>query len=109
MKTDLELLYAAAKAGGIEVELCTCKDPKWPLKVVSGHGTRGHWSSLSSGADALSLAAKLGLTIQIDLVDDLTRILNDCDGVICVELHGSSGAYPATRRAITRAAATLEP
>ncbi|MAG64642.1 MAG: hypothetical protein CMK74_02030 [Pseudomonadales bacterium] len=105
MKTDRELLELAAKAAGYEVSDCTCQES---LRITAETPrSHKHWNPLADSGDALRLAVELGLTIQIDRVDDLTRILDDAEETICVHMHFGGGALVATRHAITRAAADI--
>ena len=60
--TDIELLELAAKAAGIAIVPCGCRNKKWPFKhdeAISGKW--GHWNPLEDDGDALRLAVKLGL------------------------------------------------
>jgi len=105
MKTDRELLELAAKAAGLHVHCWG--EPGREKFVLTDVDIAPRWNPLADDGDALRLVNKLGLTVQVDLVDDLTRIMDDCDEVICVHLHSSDGVGAATRRAITRAAAQV--
>jgi hypothetical protein len=108
MTTDRELLEAAAKAAGFvsydhENSLAT---DMW---------SRGYrWNPLTSDADALRLAVKLGLIIDTsdgtpdgDIDTPATRVDNANGRMLFIEAHGTD-PYAATRRAIVRAAAEIE-
>ena len=102
---DKELLELAAKAAGID----------WFDDPAAKHGCGLHmksgpfWNPLTDDGDALRLAVKLHINIEIWNVDNLVRT--------CFYIkdrgHGSFGEpytirpYAATRRAIVRAAAEI--
>jgi hypothetical protein len=111
MKTDRELLELAAKAAGIEVRW-TGKDvyrgsflrrvdpkPEPPLSEWL------YWRPLHDDGDALRLAVKLRLKIQITDYGAAVRI--DCEILSLVALDEAPGVESATRRAIVRAAAAI--
>lgn len=95
--TDKELLELAAKAAGLEKS-------ESDGVIYAGFGSR-EWNPLTDDGDALRLAVKLRLNVNIesttvDVYDDsfnLTRVWGD-------EIPD---AYVATRRAIVRAAAEI--
>ena len=103
--SDKELLELAAKAAGID----------WFDDPAAKHGCGLHmksgpfWNPLTDDGDALRLAVKLHINIEIWNVDNLVRT--------CFYIkdrgHGSFGEpytirpYAATRRAIVRAAAEI--
>lgn len=110
-KTDKELLELAAKAAGI--------DASFDGEFGSGMWLRGkrnpdnsrYWSPLTDDGDALRLAAKLGMNVDmtpgkyaeasIFVENNTRRVSGICD-------YGPSpDAYAATRRAIVRAAAAI--
>ena len=96
--TDKELLELAAKAAGYR--LANTK-PGYPLYVENGIGI---WNPLTDDGDALRLAVKLGLAINI--TPSKIYASDGCiDGVI--EVMDTSDPYAATRRAIVRAAAEI--
>jgi hypothetical protein len=89
--TDRELLEAAAKAAGIEVDCWLDEDPRAVTSV-------GLWNPLTDDGDALRLAVKLDLTVMIGAVRDVSGQLF---------LDKSEDDLEATRRAIVRAAAAI--
>ena len=107
MTTDREYLELAAKAAGID-------HMGWaPAGLTFAH--RSPWNPLTDDGDALRLAVRLGLHIQLDTNDECLR-----DGHAGVEVtafgdemaHGieqpvGRDSYAATRRAIVRAAAEI--
>ena len=103
MSSDLELLELAAKAAGIPIVPCTCGNPRWPFKHDEAKsGKRGHWNPLEDDGDALRLAVKLRLEIQVfDETVSVNWPLNSI-AARCIPDH-----YAATRRAIVRAAAEI--
>lgn len=86
---DDELTAAAAKAAG--------------NTLVS---QSGQWKPLADDGDALRLAVALGLCVEVDLEDALTRIKLYGE-VLLVHMHFDGGAEAATRRSIVRAAAEI--
>ena len=103
MIDDRELLEIAAKAAGIEIEPCTCSDPKWPFRLKPNHGF-GHWNQLADDGDALRLAADLRIRIVF-------RPAVYADTPTGIRFFGrdfannGSGLYARVRYAIVRAAA----
>lgn len=121
MMTDRELLEAAARAAGIKVGDAADSE----ARALSGPGlwfhndARNHpmcrkpsrpgnvsWDPLNDDGDALRLAVKLGL--QLDLRDPETHVFGPPSGRID-EYHTAGDPFAATRRAIVRAAAALAP
>ncbi len=97
--SDRELLEWAAKAAGYQYAR------HGGYIVVDG--IPGNWNPLKDDGDALRLAVKLNLSM--DLFEDgicvgYTPGSNDCDQVMEV---CESDPYAATRRAIVRAAAEI--
>jgi hypothetical protein len=92
--TDRELLEAAAKAAGIEVHTIEDADG-----VVHWDG----WNPLADDGDALRLAVRLRM--QIDILDRSVYALAMNGAKVCELDRADIGA--ATRRAITRAAAEI--
>lgn len=101
MKTDRELLELAAKAAGIEIVPCTCSYEQWPFKYAEGQGKRGHWNPLVNDGDALRLAVRLWLDLNIND--------GECDVFSSEGFVNERGedTGSATRRAIVRAAAAI--
>lgn len=96
MKTDRELLELAAKAAGIEVDAV----------VNDGVPNRfggGYWNPLTDDGDALRLAVKLGILVDVTAFS-VTAIVN---GAISAKEKHNGDPYSSTRRAITRAAAAI--
>jgi len=107
---DKELLKLAAKAAGL------VKDDS-PYNG-GGFGNDGfsitgsmildwheglEWNPLEDDGDALRLAVKLGMQVDICDVEEMTYIMGRS---LCDEEHGND-PYAATRRAIVRAAAEI--
>jgi hypothetical protein len=91
--TDRELLEKAAKAAGI----CT-----WWNGERFGPNPPS-WDPLNDDGDALRLAVKLNLIVEIG-ADFIYAFRTDVGS----EEHATSDPYAATRRAIVRAAAAIE-
>lgn len=116
MMSDKQLLELAAKAAGIEVEWKeVTRSRVAEFKIIKhekhcGFFAKGkEWNPLDDDEDALQLAVKLHINIEIWNVDNLVRT--------CVYLKGrghgyfqeryTTDPYAATRRAIVRAAAEI--
>ena len=99
--TDQQLLELAAKAAGIEIS----KSPAGKLWVRFVVTSWDEWNPLEDDGDALRLAVKLGLRIEINtqVLGDTLVISEFYDNVEC---HNGD-PYAATRRAIVRAAAEI--
>ncbi|EPO7724296.1 hypothetical protein DZA07_32020 [Pseudomonas aeruginosa] len=115
---DRELLELAARAAGIKARWFRVK--QW--RQVGGYrmqtgqedvfGTHHSkpWNPLTDDGDALRLAVKLGLTVDIDLDESWTEIdyTADYQDKEIREGHGGgTDPYGATRLAIVRAAAEI--
>ena len=103
MKTDRELLELAAKAAGLRFAINGDDLPGYV--AVAGDDWRygwTHWNPLTDDGDALRLAVKLELRL------DLRHSTNEVSafGLSRID-EGAKDPYEATRRAITRAAAEL--
>lgn len=100
---DRELLEMAAKAAGIEIEPCTCSDPKWPFRLKSGSGLC-HWNPLIHDGDAFRLSTTIEVRITHRTVDVDVSI-----GDLSVSEYVPTylDRAEATRRAIVRAAAEI--
>ena len=101
---DHELLKLAAKGGGLDIEPCTCSDPKWPLRLKGQSGVRAHWNPLINDGDALKLAVELRLDIEIN-GGGVTVYSGDLDDGLYEPVNGDLG--DCTRRAIVRVAAQV--
>ena len=106
--TDSELLELVAKAAGLNVKAHSVNaDDHWIGLIIGEKHTREKkfWNPLSDDGDALRLAVKLGLQIEINtrLLGDTLVISEFYDNVQC---HNGD-PYAATRRAIACAAAEI--
>ena len=103
--TELEELLLAAKAAGIEVEPCTCRDPKWPLRIKGNSGTRAHWNPYINDGDAFKLAIGLGMQISVQGSGEGEAVWAD-DTMIWVKSEYAQGdRRKAARSAIVSVAA----
>jgi len=112
--TDKELLELAAKAAGIDaywsVDGSIQRHEIFVTVAGGSHGTmpyESEWNPLKSDSDALRLAVKLGLCVDISIGFDTTTVdyfVNE-DTSLCEAHH--SDPLAATRRAIVRAAAAI--
>jgi hypothetical protein len=102
--SDSELLAMAAKAAGYSV----FQDPQSPgaqferLLYLDIRGVKP-WNPLADDGDALRLAVKLGLDVDISF--EVTFIRHDAVNNIAIDHE--SDAYAATRRAIVMVAAEI--
>jgi hypothetical protein len=98
--TDRELLEAAAKAAGIEVEFSVFSDGSF-ICFHEGCGCfHDEWNPLTDDGDALRLAVRLRMNVDWESAD---CVWCDNEG----ETVEGDDPYAATRRAIVRAAAEI--
>jgi hypothetical protein len=105
--TDRELLELAAKAAGKPIrwdgDVCVLIDPDWSSDKCSA------WNPLTDDGDALRLAVKLGIAIQLHPAWIYARAVMPNDHYQWMEITEGWGntkdPNAATRRAIVRAAA----
>jgi hypothetical protein len=97
--TDRELIERAARAAGILIEY------NWHFFDVTDPSDHKIWNPLTNDGDALRLAVKLGL--QVTLYDGAVSAGIPGEGEQQEEIDDVDYAYPATRRAIVRAAAAF--
>lgn len=105
MKTDRELLEFAAKAAGLNA-IAAWYDASLGCAVVSNtHGPADRWNPLTDDGDALRLAVKL--TLEVDICLSGVAVRTPHGDKILVDDRDEKCIYAATRRAITRAAAAI--
>lgn len=112
--TDRELLELAAKAAGYQAERIERRVARIDKFKMIKHERRDGfmlarkaWNPLEDDGDALRLAVKLGLLVDISLAFIVKETIVT-DGTVCVvERHGMNPSCAATRRAIVRAAAEI--
>jgi len=125
---DRELLELAAKAAGMALtengvrdlgqwEWLQHGDKEWGLYANNANGTQRRWNPLTDDADALRLAVKLGMILDIRYTNPMSMKYNE----VCFWRKGRESApyevikfgdmetdfYAATRRAIVCAAAQI--
>jgi hypothetical protein len=106
MKTDREMLELAAKAAGIKFHAYVDNE-FFGRGINIGELDVPLWNPLDDDGDALRLVVKLGLSVEVDLCDDTTRVSEtDCD-LLAKHMHFDRDPEAATRRAIVRAAAHI--
>jgi hypothetical protein len=111
-KTDRELLELAAKAAGIELDWDIPPNSRSPWRMTGAGEDRGpaaEWNPLTDDGDALRLAVKLNMTVEIERRTIQAEYYIDGD-VYSVSEDGEKRACDpnvATRRAIVRAAAEI--
>ena len=107
--TDRELLEAAAKACGIDGAYGVASDDYYYDGNVEGiltilpDGQSYVWNPLTDDGDALRLAVKLELQLDLRHSFHTVRIYGAADG----RIDESGDPLAATRRAIVRAAAAI--
>jgi hypothetical protein len=105
--TGREMLEWAAKAAGIDVQPCTCRDERYPLRRIAGDG-HCHWNLLHDDGDALRLAVRLRLLVNILHDESWAQSYSEQAGEwITVTEKNGDDPESATRRAIVRAAAEI--
>lgn len=108
---DRELLEQAAKAAGIDVKFAIGKFAKHEslglFFVDYGTSNQRSWNPLADDGDALRLAVKLRMLVQIR--DTVTFVTDDDGKQLSYRPHKphNGDPYAATRRAIVRAAAEI--
>ncbi len=100
--TDRKLLELAAKAADVSLCFDTTDPQAEPIAFDGNKGTL--WNPLTDDGDALRLAVKLGLHIEV--YDDSVDVFHAPDTDYVTEPTGDD-PYAATRRAIVRAAAEI--
>jgi len=108
--TDRELLELAAKAADYQfsTSMRSLSQPPVPV-ILAESGRWKQWDPLHDDGDALRLAVKLNLDVQIDFNEEEAKvyIYGGWVGEGIEEELGELDRYQATRRAITRAAAEI--
>jgi len=104
MGTDRELLEAAAKAAGIEVDFTVFSDGSFIWFKQGGDCFSGQWNPLADDGDALRLAVKLEMELKVYNTSAHAASAK-CERSVCASEKGDP--YAATRRAIVRAAAEI--
>lgn len=103
MKTDRELLELAAKAAKMNTrEFASDSITRWHWRE---DGTHTAWNPLNDDGDALRLAVKL--TLEVDICLSGVAVRTPHGDKILVDDRDEKCIYAATRRAITRAAAAI--
>ena len=97
--TDRELLEAAAKAAGMDIEWQPCE---W----AHNNETGCEWNPLTDSGDAFELAVKLRLTINCSYDEVALCGQEFTQKEVFIERNGED-PLAATRRAIVRAAAEI--
>ncbi len=114
--SDRELLELAAKAAGMEVDGLACKaivqiDDELALLVRNSLGGNSIWNPLRNDGDALRLAVKTGIKIEMHTSWVYARAVIPKDPHPWREITEgwaiTKEPYAATRRAIVRAAAEI--
>ena len=105
MKNDRELLELAAKAAGIDAYW----DEEYQRMQMDYRHKGGknyeEWNPLNDDGDALRLAVKLRL--EIDVHHTGIAVRTPCGQKVLISADEVKCGYAATRRAITRAAAAI--
>lgn len=111
MSDDREILELAAKAAGLRIDqrasFMTWRESS-RLAILNAQGGHTLWNAFADDGDALRLCAWLGMMVDCSIPGHV-----QCAGPrgICVDdpyhNHATADLLSATRRAITRAAASL--
>lgn len=111
MKTDRELLELAAKSVGLKIiDWYGEREPggPWAHHTPRSVPDQVGWNPLTDDGDALRLAVKLGMNVEVNLDDGCTRIRDEFGSLVLRNMFLDGDADAATRRAIVRAAAIGE-
>ena len=106
--SDRELLKLAAKAAGIDLSHFDKDEKKMVVFAIDGdeNPDQTYWNPLIDDGDALRLAVKLRMTVDVDLWHDTVQIRAYSEpNMYHIDEHGEINS--ATRRAIVRAAAEI--
>ena len=101
MNTDIELLGLAAKAAEIKLGWYT------PYASLGDFRQIPDWNPLTDNGDALRLAVKLDISIDVNRVDGVTTAEYGYSERAGLQENHNDDPYAATRRAIVRAAAEI--
>ena len=113
---DRALLIDAARSARIDIESCTCSDPKWPVRLAGKTGVRAHWNPLINDGDALRLAVVMGRMERLGVAIHIVEPFDGDTGpytYVDAEKFGEHTMYhhndpfAATRCAIVEAAAEI--
>lgn len=109
MTTDRDLLELAAKAAGIEIE--PFMEGRKPHKLIDHESGEGSvsvlWNPLTDDGDALRLAVKLGMRIDIDHHNKVVEATVGYEDNTTTVYETIIDNVVSTRRAIVRAAAEI--
>lgn len=106
MNTDRELLELAAKAAGIPIVSCTCRNPKWPFAHDEPKSKKyGHWNPLVDDGDALRLAVTLHINLEFG--PSHVYAINTKVQAFYADEESDGLLENATRNVIVRAAAEI--
>lgn len=113
MNHDIKrMLELAAKAVGVEIEPCTCRDPERPYRPSNPDSGR-HWEPHMAGRDCMILITRIGLLVDVDWESrTATAVLPDRAEIVGSVVHvvsipeGSDGMAE-TRLAVLMAAAAI--
>jgi hypothetical protein len=106
--TDRELLEAAAKSAGLLIGFSeSTHDYGRPYVWNDDNKTSRWWNPLTDDADALRLAVKLGMLVDVWLQQKVCTASNQGEEVVDAKVEFGADPYAVTRRAIVRAAAEI--
>jgi hypothetical protein len=106
--TDKELLELAANAAGYDVvDVGTTDRPAMRFRGDTGNSQRCYFNPLTDDGDALRLAVKLGMAVEISNRKLAWASSESLQHVVEIKFDESTDPYAATRRAIVRAAAAI--
>ena len=104
MKTDRELLEAAAKAAGVDLEWDGPPE-MWAPMYYYGKTYR-QWNPLADDGDVFRLAVKLRISLNMPGQGTVQAQAND-ESIITEVIYKESDPATVIRRAIVRAAAAM--
>lgn len=104
---DRELLEGAARAAQYTLTWADDRSMCWMNECYDGRqNTDDPWNPITDDGDALRLAVRLYLVVDVGVMSTSIDGLLDNQKSIAFERHGRD-QYAATRRAIVRAAAVI--
>lgn len=107
MTSDRELLELAAKAAGYDLHNLIHELTQQPFFFYIEDSAMVVWNPLTDDGDALRLAVRLDITVEINRVDGFTIVKYGYCTPLKIRENHSNDPYAATRRAIVRAAAEI--
>ena len=107
MKTDRELLEAAAKAAGVNIDFADYRDLGSHVVYRKRDSYLTWWNPLTDDGDALRLAVKLHFTLRLYMGHACVQSTVPSGSSVYIDETDFNDPGAATRRAIVRAASAM--